>query len=88
VAAGRGAGGLAVGIRPGAPDASILAYRMASTEPGVMMPELGRSVRHEEGLALVRALIAAMPAVGSPTMAAKPESCLRNFLRLFMVECY
>jgi hypothetical protein len=28
----------------------------------VMMPELGRSVRHEEGLALVRAWIAAMPA--------------------------
>jgi uncharacterized repeat protein (TIGR03806 family) len=62
VAAGRGAGGLAVGIKPGDPDASILAYRMASTEPGVMMPELGRSVRHEEGLALVRAWIAAMPA--------------------------
>ena len=60
VAAGRGSGDLKVGIEPGHPDASILAYRMASTEPGVMMPELGRSIRHEEGLALIRAWIAGM----------------------------
>ena len=60
VAAGRGSGGLRVGIEPGHPDASILAYRMASTEPGVMMPELGRSLTHEEGLALIRAYIAGM----------------------------
>jgi hypothetical protein len=33
---------------------------MASTEPGVMMPELGRSLVHEEGLALVREYIAKM----------------------------
>jgi hypothetical protein len=33
---------------------------MASTEPGVMMPELGRSLVHEEGLALVRDYIAKM----------------------------
>jgi uncharacterized repeat protein (TIGR03806 family) len=61
VAAGRGSGGLRVGIEPGDPDASILAYRMASTEPGVMMPELGRTLTHDEGLALVRDWIAAMP---------------------------
>lgn len=54
VAAGRGSGDLKVGIAPGHPEASILAYRMASTEPGVMMPELGRSLTHEEGLALIR----------------------------------
>lgn len=60
VAAGRGSGDLAVGIDPGHPDASILAYRMASTEPGVMMPELGRSITHDEGLALIRAWIAGM----------------------------
>lgn len=60
VAAGRGAGGLAVSIKPGDPDASILAYRMASKEPGVMMPELGRSVTHREGVELVRAYIAGM----------------------------
>jgi uncharacterized repeat protein (TIGR03806 family) len=57
VAAGRGSGGLEVSIAPGHPDASILAYRMASTEPGVMMPELGRSLTHDEGLALIRAYI-------------------------------
>jgi uncharacterized repeat protein (TIGR03806 family) len=62
VAAGRGSGDLKVAIDPGHPDASILPYRMASTEPGVMMPELGRSITHEEGVALIRAWIAAMPA--------------------------
>ena len=62
VAAGRGSGDLSVGIDPGHPDASILAYRMASTEPGVMMPELGRSITHEEGLTLIRQWIAGMPA--------------------------
>jgi len=62
VAAGRGSGGLEVSIEPGHPDASILTYRMASTEPGVMMPELGRTVTHEEGLALVRDWIAGMKA--------------------------
>lgn len=60
VAAGRGSGGLKVGIEPGDPDASILVYRMASDEPGVMMPELGRSVTHDEGVDLIRRWIAAM----------------------------
>lgn len=60
VAAGRGSGGLETAIAPGRPEASILVHRMASDEPGVMMPELGRSVTHEEGLALVRAWIAEM----------------------------
>ena len=60
VAAGRGSGDLRVGIAPGHPEDSILAYRMASDEPGVMMPELGRSLTHDEGLALVRAWIAGM----------------------------
>ncbi|MBL8772318.1 MAG: hypothetical protein JNK30_13130 [Phenylobacterium sp.] len=62
VAAGRGSGGLSVGIAPGRPDASILAFRMASNEPGVMMPELGRSLVHDEGVRLIREWIAAMPA--------------------------
>ncbi|MGA0606518.1 SO2930 family diheme c-type cytochrome [Phenylobacterium sp. VNQ135] len=60
VAAGRGSGGLEVAIAPGHPEASILVHRMASDEPGVMMPELGRSVTHHEGLALVRQWIAQM----------------------------
>lgn len=57
VAAGRGSGGLQVSIDPGHPERSILAYRMASTDPGVMMPELGRALPHKEGLALVSAYI-------------------------------
>lgn len=60
VAAGRGAGTLFQVIVPGAPDRSILAFRMASVEPGVAMPELGRSVPDPEGLALVREWIAEM----------------------------
>ena len=60
VAAGRGSGGLKQVIVPGDPDASILLYRMASTEPGVAMPELGRSVTDPDSLALIREWIAAM----------------------------
>lgn len=62
VAAGKGSGDLETDLVPGHPDASIIAYRMASTDPGVMMPELGRSVTHDEGLALVRDYIAKMQA--------------------------
>jgi uncharacterized repeat protein (TIGR03806 family) len=62
VAAGKGSGDLEVDLVPGRPDASIIAYRMASTDPGVMMPELGRSLTHDEGLALVRDYIARMQA--------------------------
>jgi uncharacterized repeat protein (TIGR03806 family) len=61
VAAGKGAGDLEMDLVPGHPDASIIAFRMASTDPGVMMPELGRSLVDEEGLALVREYIARMP---------------------------
>lgn len=60
VAAGRGSGGLKQVIVPGDPDASILLYRMASTEPGIAMPELGRSVTDPDSLALIREWIAAM----------------------------
>lgn len=58
VAAGRGSGGRFVSIAPGQPDASILLYRMDSLEPGVMMPELGRSQRHDAAVRLIRDWIA------------------------------
>jgi uncharacterized repeat protein (TIGR03806 family) len=61
VAAGRGSGGLRYDIVPGRPEESILFYRMASREPDVMMPELGRSLRDDEGLELVRRFIASLP---------------------------
>jgi uncharacterized repeat protein (TIGR03806 family) len=58
VAAGRGAGPHLFAVVPGKPDDSILAYRMASTEPGVAMPELGKDTVDREGLAVVRQWIA------------------------------
>lgn len=61
VAAGQGTGGFSHGIDPGRPDQSILIFRTGSTDPGAMMPELGRALVHDEGLALLRQWIAAMP---------------------------
>lgn len=60
VAAGKGSGDRLYGIHPGQPDESILLYRMQSTDPGVMMPELGRSLAHNEGIELVRTWIQQM----------------------------
>jgi uncharacterized repeat protein (TIGR03806 family) len=61
VAAGRGTGDHLFDIVPGKPQDSILPYRMQSSEPGVMMPEQGRSTTHREGVALIREWISAMP---------------------------
>lgn len=61
VAAGRGSGGRQYDIVPGRPDESILLYRMESTDPGVMMPEVARKVTHKEGVALVREWINSLP---------------------------
>lgn len=60
VAAGRGTGGRPYDIVPGRPDLSITVFRMETTDPGAMMPELGRAVSHEEGVKLVSEWIAAM----------------------------
>ena len=60
VAAGGGAGDRLYGIVPGEPDESILLYRMQSVEPDEMMPELGRALVHEEGLALIMEWITEM----------------------------
>jgi uncharacterized repeat protein (TIGR03806 family) len=60
VAAGRGAGGHEFGIVPGQPDNSILAHRLASAEPGVAMPELGKSTVDSDGVAVVRRWILEM----------------------------
>ncbi len=60
VAAGRGAGDLLFGVVPGKPDQSIMVHRMASAEPGVAMPELGKSTVDAEGVEAVRRWIAEM----------------------------
>jgi len=54
VAAGKASGNLLHDIVPGKPEKSILLHRMNSTDPEVMMPELGRALIHEEGVALIQ----------------------------------
>ena len=60
VAAGRGSGNRKYGIVPGKPSESILLYRMEHTDPGIRMPELGRQLVHEEGVALIKSWIKSM----------------------------
>ena len=60
VATGRGSGGLKYSIVPGKPDESILLHRMASMDPGVMMPESGIALTHEEAVIMFREWILLM----------------------------
>ncbi len=60
IAAGSGTGGRTFSIVPGQPDASIMLYRLETTKPGAMMPELGRSLYHAEGAELIRRWITEM----------------------------
>lgn len=60
IAAGTGTGGRLVGINPGAPEDSIFVYRMETLDPGAMMPEVGRSLQHTEGVDLVTEWIASL----------------------------
>ncbi|MFZ1742004.1 MAG: SO2930 family diheme c-type cytochrome [Pontixanthobacter sp.] len=60
VAAGRGSGGLLFDIVPGKPDESILLHRMNSDEPGIAMPELGKTTVDDDGTGIVRRWIAEM----------------------------
>lgn len=71
IAAGKGTGNRLHDIEPGNAAASIFEFRMDSDDPAIMMPELGRSVVHREGLQLIRDWINAQPgscgvAVGNP----------------------
>lgn len=59
-AAGPGTGGHSFDIVPGQPDQSIMPFRLAGTAPGIRMPEVGRSLSHQEGTALIRDWIAAL----------------------------
>jgi uncharacterized repeat protein (TIGR03806 family) len=65
VAAGRGTGGRSYDIVPGKPDESIFTYRLASDQPQVMMPELGKRLVHAEAVELIRQWIAEMPQHGA-----------------------
>jgi len=61
VAVGRGSGNRPYDIYPGKPEESILVYRMQHDDPAIMMPELGRAMSHDEGVALIQRWIAALP---------------------------
>ncbi len=71
VAAGKGTGDRLFGIVPGQPDASIMLYRLASKQPAVMMPEIGRSTVHDEGVALIRDWVASLPGHCDKVQAAQ-----------------
>lgn len=66
VAAGKATGNFLYDIVPGHPEQSILTFRMASTDPGIKMPEIGRGLVHKEGLELINRWIAEM----------NPDDCL------------
>lgn len=61
IAAGRGTGGRPYSIVPGRPEASILLYRMETTDPATRMPETGRALTHRQGVELIRDWIASLP---------------------------
>lgn len=61
VAVGRGGGGRKYSIVPGKPEESILYFRLNTTDPGIMMPEVARRMIHEEGVALVKEWIESLP---------------------------
>lgn len=72
VSAGQGSGDLLFDVVQGKPEESILVHRMESTTPKIMMPELGRTMIHQEGIALIRQWIASMQG----SCGAKPENSL------------
>ena len=60
VSAGQGSGDLLFDVVKGKPEESILLHRMDSVAPKIMMPELGRTLIHREGVALIREWIRSM----------------------------
>lgn len=60
VATGKGSDDLLFDAVRGHPELSILAHRMASDEPKIMMPEIGRTLVHREGLELIREWLASL----------------------------
>jgi hypothetical protein len=58
--AGNAARGRNYAIQPGNPDASYLVTRISSTHPYIRMPAIGRTVVHDEGVALIREWISSL----------------------------
>lgn len=65
VAAGKATGNRLFDIVPGKPNESIFIFRMETNDPGMRMPEVGRSIVHREGLDLITRWISEM----------KPDAC-------------
>lgn len=61
LSAGGSVGARTWDVVPGDPDASILWYRMASTQPGIAMPQISRDVVDREATQLVRDWITGLP---------------------------
>ena len=53
VAAGKASFNLKYSIVPKKPNQSILLRRMESMDPGIMMPESGRALKHDEGIEVI-----------------------------------
>lgn len=60
-AAGIGSGGHKFAIQPGDAEESVLIYRMKQSHLAVKMPQLGRSVVHQEAVDLISSWINEMP---------------------------
>jgi len=59
-AAGNASRGRNYAIVPGNPDASFLLTRLGSTHPFIRMPQIGRTVVHDEGVALIKEWIVSL----------------------------
>jgi uncharacterized repeat protein (TIGR03806 family) len=64
-------GTLIYDLVPGQPDESILVARMESTHPKEMMPQIGRTQVHREGVALVSEWVRSLPAEGAGCVAGR-----------------
>lgn len=62
-----GGGNLSYDVVPGDALQSIMAFRVNSNVPGDRMPEIGRSLVHDEGVQLIQAWINSLPAAACST---------------------
>ena len=60
VAAGKASFNLKYSIVPKKPNQSILLRRMESMDPGIMMPESGRALKHAEGIVVINEWISSL----------------------------
>lgn len=61
IAAGRGTGGTLFDIVPGQPEKSLLVDRLKSTKAAVKMPEIAKTLVHDEGVTLISEWIKSLP---------------------------